>query len=194
MAKQNSKKLRALVLASLFVALDFVFTRVFCVYLMGGAERVSLQFLATAVCGWIMGPWWGAAVAAVGDLIGGLLAVSGFSFFPGFTLTAALRGFFYGLILHGKKVTFPRTLLAEGMVSILLRLFLNAYWLTFYLGKNFTAYLAAKTPLRLILLPVQAIIIFLVLRALEHHGMDRKAMALPLKEPEVSPAPAEKQE
>ena len=77
--------LKKLVLAALFVALDLLFTRVFCVYLMGGGERVSLQFLANAVCGWALGPWWGAGVAAVADLTGALIGSSGLAFFPGFT-------------------------------------------------------------------------------------------------------------
>ena len=42
----RNNALKKLVLAALFVALDLLFTRVFCVYLMGGAERVSLQTLA----------------------------------------------------------------------------------------------------------------------------------------------------
>ena len=75
--------LKKLVLAALFVALDLLFTRVFCVYLMGGAERVSLQTVASAVCGWALGPWWGAGVAAVADLTGALIGSSGLAFFSG---------------------------------------------------------------------------------------------------------------
>ena len=110
--------LKKLVLAALFVALDLLFTRVFCVYLMGGGERVSLQFLANAVCGWALGPWWGAGVAAVADLTGALIGSSGLAFFPGFTLTAALRGFTYGLLLHKKKTAFLcRTAVFNSRIS-----------------------------------------------------------------------------
>ena len=69
----RNNALKKLVLAALFVALDLLFTRVFCVYLMGGAERVSLQTLASAVCGWALGPWWGAGVAAAGGAAGAYL-------------------------------------------------------------------------------------------------------------------------
>ena len=110
--------LKKLVLAALFVALDLLFTRVFCVYLMGGAERVSLQTVASAVCGWALGPWWGAGVAAAADLLGSVAGSSGLSFFPGFTLTAALRGFTYGLLLHRKPVTFLRCLSAGAVVGV----------------------------------------------------------------------------
>ena len=82
----RNNALKKLVLAALFVALDLLFTRVFCIYLMGGAERVSLQTLASAVCGWALGPWWSAGVAAAADLLGSAIGSSGLSFFPGFTL------------------------------------------------------------------------------------------------------------
>ena len=179
MANKNSRKVRSLVLASLFVALDFLFTRIFCINLMGGAERISLQFLASAVCGWVMGPWWGAAAAGVADLVGALIGTSGLTFFPGFTLTAALRGLCYGLLLHRKKVSFPRCLLATGVSGIVLGLLLNSFWLTFYMGKNFLAYVTAKAPFQLILFPLQAVVLYLVLRSLKKHDFDKKAMALP---------------
>ena len=115
----RNNALKKLVLAALFVALDLLFTRVFCVYLMGGAERVSLQTLASAVCGWALGPWWGAGVAAAADLLGSAVGTSGLSFFPGFTLTAALRGLTYGLLLYRKPVTFPRCLAASAAVKYL---------------------------------------------------------------------------
>ena len=116
----RNNALKKLVLAALFVALDLLFTRVFCVYLMGGAERVSLQTLASAVCGWALGPWWGAGVAAAADLLGSAVGTSGLSFFPGFTLTAALRGLTYGLLLYRKPVTFPRCLAASAAASTIM--------------------------------------------------------------------------
>ena len=69
----RNNALKKLVLAALFVALDLLFTRVFCIYLMGGAERVSLQTLASAVCGWALGPWWGAAAGGIGSMLADLL-------------------------------------------------------------------------------------------------------------------------
>ena len=159
----RNNALKKLVLAALFVALDLLFTRVFCVYLMGGAERVSLQTLASAVCGWALGPWWGAGVAAA----------AGLSFFPGFTLTAALRGLTYGLLLYHKPVAFPRCLAASAAVSILWGLLLNAVWLSFYMGKNFWAWTVAKAPLKLLLVPVYGYLIYLTLRGLQKSGLEK---------------------
>lgn len=171
MTDTNRTNSRPLVLAALFVALDLVFTRVFSVYIMGGAERISLQFLASSVCGWALGPWWGAGVSAVADVLGAMIGSSGFSFFPGFTLTAALRGFVYGWLLHNKNVSFARCIAAEAAVSIPLRLLLNSLWLSFYMGKNFWVWTVAKAPLRLLLIPVQAYITYLVLRGLVKSGV-----------------------
>lgn len=172
--KNRNLALRRLVLAALFVALDLLFTRVFCIYIMGGAERISLQFLASAVCGWALGPWWGAGVAAAADLVGAFLGSSGLSFFPGFTLTAALRGFTYGLLLYRKEPKFGRCLAADAAVSILWSLLLNAVWLSFYMGKSFWAWTLAKAPLRLLLIPLQGYLIWLVLRGLRRAGLPQK--------------------
>lgn len=169
----RNNALKKLVLAALFVALDLLFTRVFCVYLMGGAERVSLQTLASAVCGWALGPWWGAGVAAAADLLGSAVGTSGLSFFPGFTLTAALRVLTYGLLLYRKPVTFPRCLAASAAVSILWGLLLNAVWLSFYMGKNFWAWTVAKAPLKLLLVPVYGYLIYLTLRGLQKSGLEK---------------------
>ncbi len=169
----RNNTLKKLVLAALFVALDLLFTRVFCIYLMGGAERVSLQTLASAVCGWALGPWWGAGVAAAADLLGSAIGSSGLSFFPGFTLTAALRGLTYGLLLHKKPVTFPRCLAANAAVSILWGLLLNAVWLSFYMGKNFWAWTVAKAPLKCLLIPLYAYLIYLTLKGLQKAGLEK---------------------
>ena len=167
----RNNALKKLVLAALFVALDLLFTRVFCVSLMGGAERVSLQTPASAVCGRALGPWWGAAVAAAADLLGSAVGSSGLSFFPGFTLTAALRGLTYGLLLYRKPVTFSRCLGASAAVSILWGLLLNSFWLSFYMGKNFWAWTVAKAPLKLVLVPVFGYLIYLTLKGLQKSGL-----------------------
>ena len=150
----RNNALKKLVLAALFVALDLLFTRVFCVYLMGGAERVSLQTLASAVCGWALGPWWGAGVAAAADLLGSAVGTS-------------------GLLLYRKPVTFPRCLVASAAVSILWGLLLNAVWLSFYMGKNFWAWTVAKAPLKLLLVPVYGYLIYLTLRGLQKSGLEK---------------------
>ena len=92
---------------------------------------------------------------------------SGLAFFPGFTLTAALRGFTYGLLLHKKKTAFPRCLATNAAVGILWGLLLNSVWLSFYMGKTFWAWTVAKAPLKLILIPVQAYLIYLTLHGLQ---------------------------
>ncbi len=65
--------------------------------------RVSIGFLPIAVCGMLFGPVWAAVAAAIGDVIGALLFPTG-DIFLGFTVTAALFGFFFGLFLYNKKV------------------------------------------------------------------------------------------
>lgn len=169
----RNNALKKLVLAALFVALDLLFTRVFCIYLMGGAERVSLQTLASAVCGWALGPWWGAPVWLPPPICSARPArLLGLSFFPGFTLTAALRGLTYGLLLHKKPVTFPRCLAANAAVSILWGLLLNAVWLSLH-GQELLGVDGCQGPLKCLLIPLYAYLIYLTLKGLQKAGLEK---------------------
>ncbi len=158
-------KLHSLVLASLFIALDIVFTRFFSVMLFG-VERVSLQFLATSLCAAILGPLWGAAAAILGDLLGMLINSAGLAYYPGFTLTAALRGLVYGLLLHRRPLSYPRVLLTEGIVSLGLNLLLNSVWLSLYFGQGYWGVLVIKLPVKLVIFPALAYLTYACLRAL----------------------------
>ena len=171
-AYRKPTKLHSLVLASLFIALDIVFTRFFSVTLFG-VERVSLQFLATSLCGAILGPWWGAASAALGDILGMLINSAGLAYYPGFTLTAALRGFVYGLMLHRRPIRYSRNLITEGIVSLVLNLVLNSVWLSLYFGQGYWAVLLVKGPVKLVIFPGIAYITYACLKALQ------KAKAFP---------------
>ena len=66
-----------------------------------------------------------------------------------------------------KKTAFPRCLATNAAVGILWGLLLNSVWLSFYMGKTFWAWTVAKAPLKLILIPVQAYLIYLTLRGLQ---------------------------
>ena len=59
-------------------------------------------------------------------------------------------------------------LVALGIVvGVLWGLLLNALWLSFYMGKSFWAWTVAKAPLKLLLVPVFAYLIYLVLKGLQ---------------------------
>ena len=155
------KHLKKLVLASLFVALDIIFTRFFSV-MIPGVERISLQFLPHALSGYFLGPLWSVATLAVGDILGMLINSAGETFFPGFLLSAVVRGVIYGVILYKRPLKYPRTLVAVALVSVIVDLGLNPIWIAILYGKGFWVTLIAKLLIRAVFIPLAAAIIYFV--------------------------------
>ncbi len=160
----------SLVMASLFVAMDIIFTRFFSVLLFG-IERVSLQFLATSMCAVMLGPVWGAVAAIAGDTLGMLINSAGVAYFPGFTVSAALRGYTYGIMLHQKDLSYRRVLITEAIISIGINLLLNSMWLSVFFGQAFMGILLVKLPFKLVLTPLISWMLYSIIKALHQRGM-----------------------
>ncbi len=165
--KETSSRshLRKLVMAGLFIALDIVFTRFFSVMVLG-VERVSLQFLPYTICGYMLGPVWTMAAAMVGDILGMMINSAGLAYFPGFTVSAGLRGLIYGLFLYQKPPSIKRAIGSEAVAGIGVSLLLNSVWLSIYYGKAFWGLLVTKAPIRLLMIPVAGYITYLVISGL----------------------------
>ena len=143
--KNNIQKL---VLASIFIALAIIFTRLLSIQL-GNFLRIGLGDLPILLAGIILGPILGAAVGALADILGFIIAPLGDFFIPGITLSAALWGFIPGIIIRliFKKKNIWTILTACVVCGILLDIVLTPLWLSLAYGS--LTYLA--------MLPIQAI-------------------------------------
>lgn len=137
---------RRMVLLALMVALNVVLGR-FSVQLSPEVRLSVLGFLPIALAAHLMGPMYGALTGAAGDVVNYLLFTHAYGgYFPGYTLTAALSGLWYGMVLYRKKVTWPRAIVAIAPVILLGEIGLNSVWTYLLYSKSFWA----KLPLRLI--------------------------------------------
>lgn len=152
-----------LVFTAFMIALEIVLSKIVSVNI--SFLRIGFGFLPIAILAIMYGAWWSGIAYAIGDVIGGFLFPTG-AFFPGFTVTALLTGIIFGLVLHKKKVTFKRALVASTLVCVLCNLLLNTYWLTFIIGKGFKVLLASRAIKELISIPAMAILIVAVDKAL----------------------------
>ena len=75
-------------------------------------KQMNFGFLPIAVAGYLFGPLGGLLVAALGDVIGTILFGTG-AYFPGFTVTAALSGAVYGLVLFSQISPLDQRMLQE---------------------------------------------------------------------------------
>lgn len=124
-AKRNPVK--TMVSLALFIALSVVLTR----YLSIATPTLRIGFgsIPVMLSGMFFGPLAGAITGAVSDLIGYMLNPMGGSYFPGFTISAAIRGALFGFVFmtmksKGRKVNFNIvsavvvSMLAVGIVLI----------------------------------------------------------------------------
>ena len=146
--------LRVVVMA-LLVALQIVLSRILSINLP--FLKIGFSFLPIMVAAYIYGPAGGVIVATVSDLIGAITINTQGTFFPGFTVTAALVGFIYGMCLRGKISTVK---IAVGIVikEVLCSLVLNTAWLSIMYHSSFGALAATRIWQVLAMIVVETVI------------------------------------
>ncbi len=166
---QSAKELkntRVMVTCAMLLAVEVVINAT--VYLpIGDFLRISFGYLAVAACGYLFGAVPAMLIAALSDVLVFMFHSTG-AFFPGLTLNAALVGLVYGLAFYQMEdITWPRILLAQGIIAVFLHILLNTLWLSILLGKGYLALL----PLRVLKNAVQYLIdvpaLYLLLRFLK---------------------------
>ena len=144
--QKKTVPVKALVLLGLMVALNVVLGRLSIQFTP--EVRISvLGFIPIALAGMLMGPLYGGLVGAAGDVLNYALFTHVYGgYFPGYTLTALISGLWYGVVLHGKKVSWVRAIVCIVPVIIIGEMGLNSVWTYMLYSKTFWA----KLPLRLL--------------------------------------------
>ncbi len=139
---QSKKKFNVnqIVIMGLLIAMDVVLTRFLSI--QTPITRIGFSFVARAMAAIILGPWCAACAGGIADIIGMLAFPSG-AYFPGFTLTAAMTGFIFGLFMH-KKVTPVRIIGAVVVNQLICSLGLNTLWLMIMTESSFFALLSTR--------------------------------------------------
>jgi len=144
----SGKKLsvRRLAFLGLMVALNVVLGRL-SIQISQEVRLSVVGFLPIAMAAYLLGPAYGALVGALGDVMNYVLFTHAFGpYFPGYTLTAALSGLWYGWLLYEKPMTWYRAVLAIVPVILIGEMGLNSIWVYLMYSKSFWA----KLPLRLL--------------------------------------------
>lgn len=126
--------------------------------------EIRFQMIPIAVGGMLFGPAVGGVMGAMEDVLSYLIRPTG-PFFPGFSLSAAVGGMIFGLMLR-KKRTFFRILLAEAVYTVVVSICLNNLWLSVLYGNAFLPVMLARLPQSLIMIPVNSVILSAVIRVI----------------------------
>ena len=132
-------------------------------------QLIEIRFGSLPICmaGMLFGPGVGGVVGALCDIGGYLVKPTG-PFFPGFTFSAAVSGILYGLILHDKKLTVTRIAVSQVVHTVVVGVIMNSYWLNLlYFQNGYLATIIARLPKELIMLPVNIVLTYAVLKAFD---------------------------
>lgn len=127
--------------------------------------KIGFAYIANELAGMMFGPAVGGVVGGLADLVKYLVKPTG-PFFPGFTISGLLGGIIYGIVLYKKPLSMKRIIAANGLVTVLINLLLNTYWLTLLYGNTFVALLPARVVKQIIMLPIEVVLFYAVAKVL----------------------------
>ncbi len=123
-----------------------------------------LAFLALAAAAFYGGPLMGMTVGIAGDVISFFVTPQSAPFFPGFTLTYAVMGFLFGLILYRSKITPGRAFLG-GLTEFVISCTLSTFWLHLMYGMDWRYLLTIRLMKNTIALGVYTLLLYVFLNA-----------------------------
>ena len=157
MKKLNTQMITTI---GVLMAIEIVLSRFLSINIW--SNKIGFAFVPCALCAVLFGVGPTVILEILADLLGATLFPSG-AFFPGFTLTAALRGLSYGLLL-GKEQTPVRIAAVTLFNNLVLGLGLNSLWISILYGSPFEALIVARVVQCLILIPVEFVVITAIVK------------------------------
>lgn len=128
--------------------------------------EIRFASLPIAISGAFMGPVVGGIVGGLADVLGYIVKPTG-PFFPGFTLTTILTGVIYGICLKPDEdgnIKLKRIIIGQLIVTLIINTLLNTVWLAVLYGKAFEVMIFSRLFKELIMLPINIIILYAVLK------------------------------
>ena len=127
----------------------------------------------------------GLVSGAVTDIVSFLLNSKGYAFFPGYTLSAMLGMFVFGIFLYKKRITIIRLFAAKFCINYLVNAALGSVWSAMMMSKGYIYYLGQSLIKNTILLPIEVTILVLLFNLLipllERKNFIIKQDPLPIK-------------
>ena len=134
--------------------------------------KISFAFIPSMLCAIWLGAKWTVLLNVLGDIIGATLFPTG-AFFIGYTISTAISGLIYGLLLYKKednsytdKQFIIRLITSVILVTCISNVGLNTLWISITTGKAFIVLLGARIIKELIMIPIQIVVILFIEKAL----------------------------
>lgn len=163
-ALADFKRVRILTFAALMIAACAALSYIPYIPVAGTGARVTWGFLARSVCGMVGGPITALVFGLAEDTISFFINPTG-TYFPGYALTTMLGTMIYALFLYRARPTPLRVFLAKLFTNAL-NVVLGSLWSAILYSKGYLYYMTTSFWKNLILLPIQTVILFVLIKAL----------------------------
>lgn len=162
------KNIRCITIAAMLGAMAVVLSQFTIV--ISDFLKISFSFLPNRIVYYLFGPFVGMLYGAAMDILTFIVKPTG-PYHPGFTINAAISGLIFGLILYKKPLSLSRIFVASTIKMIIVNIILNSYWISTITGKAFMAIMPVRITKNILLLPVEAVSLFLVITAVKLTGV-----------------------
>ena len=159
-------KNKKIILAALLLAMLIILSRFLSI--KTPLVKISFAFIPTMLCAIWLGPKWTVLLNVLGDIIGATLFPTG-PYFVGYTISTAIAGLIYGLLLYKKEANtytekqfIVRVIIAVVLVACISNIGLNTLWISITAGKSFIILLGTRIIKELIMIPIHIIVILFV--------------------------------
>ncbi len=134
--------------------------------------KISFAFVPTMLCAIWLGPKWTVLLNVLGDVIGATLFPTG-PYFIGYTISTAIAGLIYGLLIYKKEINsftnkefIIRVIISVILVSIIVNMGLNTLWTSITSGKAFQVLFVTRIVKQIVMIPIHIIVILFLERML----------------------------
>lgn len=159
-------KNKKIILTSLLLAMHIILSRFLSI--KTPLLKISFTFIPTMLCAIWLGAKWTVLLNVLGDLIGATLFPTG-TFFIGYTISTAITGLIYGLLLYKKeddsytdKQFLTRLIISIVLVTCISNIGLNTLWISITTGKAFIVLLGTRIIKEFVMIPIQIVVILFI--------------------------------
>ena len=159
-------KIKKVILSGILLALFIVLNRF--ISIKTPLLIISFSFVPIMMSAIWLGPKYTTLIAALGDFLAAILFPFG-TYFPGFTLSAALSGFIYGIFLYKKpkqeisnKKFILKLIISNLIVLSIVEIFIVSFWLKIMYGKAYFVIISSRILTQVIMLPIRIITIYIL--------------------------------
>lgn len=158
------KNLKSISICAMFMALSVLLGSLS--FQITPTIKVGLAFICNSMIGLMFGPVTGAVFGGVSDILKYLVAPTGV-FFPGFTISAVLGGFIYGVGMYKKPVSILRCAITKFIVVVVVNIILNSIWLRIMYQTPIEYLLTTRIIKELIMYPIETSLFILAVNSLK---------------------------